>query len=404
MTRRRAVALAAVFVFGIAIVATAVVAGGGGGSGNGKARQAELAKLARPQTSADTKSGAPEAALAPAFAIDYVVKGTLPTLPPTAPAYRVSKAVTKADVAALAAKLGLKGEVTDDSGGYSVTDGNHQLTVPGMSSIAIWTYSDQPASGGAGGVASSGSAVAAPACPQKPCPPGMACAAVCGGAPVDPKTFEAHRADRAEAEKAGRDFLARVGVDLTKAHINVNDGITEWTIIADPEVGGLPTTGLSTTVTVGPKGVILNAAGLLGTPDKLGDYPLVGVDAGLERLKSGKWWFGGPRPLGGVEAQLGAPAQASAGKSGGGVPTPDQPPAPNAVPPAPPPSASGSDQPQPEPTPVPDPMPRRTVTITGAHLGLVLVDNMLEPAYIFETGDTGIAPTVPAVQDKFLAP
>ena len=64
----------------------------------------------------------------------------------------------------------------------------------------------------------------------------------------------------------------------------------------DPQVGGLPTVGYTSGVSVGPKGAVEGANGWLAQPVRGDEYPLVTAAAGLERLKHSPFGIG-PQPL-----------------------------------------------------------------------------------------------------------
>src|SRR5205823_1120919 len=133
--------------------------------------------------------------------------------------------------------------------------------------------------------------------------------------------------------------------------------------------GGLPTSGWSWSVAVGPNREIANANGWLAAPEQGDDYPLAGVDAGLKRLKENPYGPG-PVPLGAAREQL----------------------MPECVAPD---CAS------------PTPLVR---TITGVRLGLLFAPlaggaspdrTLLVPAYLFDIKDGGTIPVL-AVADEFL--
>jgi hypothetical protein len=137
----------------------------------------------------------------------------------------------------------------------------------------------------------------------------------------------------------------------------------------------MPTHGFAWTVTVGPKGRVQFASGLLATPEPADTYPLIGVAEAIERLKR-QSAFGPPilRPNTLVD---GTP-----GGSGG---------------------SEGLKAPR-----------KQVVTVTGVRLGLQLApalpkggrpveEAFLLPAYLFqvEGGWTDVRSVV-AVQDRYL--
>ena len=138
-------------------------------------------------------------------------------------------------------------------------------------------------------------------------------------------------------------------------------------------------TGNPWTVAAGPHGAIAFATGLLADPVVAGDYPLVGVSAGLDRLNQGSRWivYGGPGPV----PMMGAVHQ----------------PAPLVC--------SGAD------CPVVTMPPKVVVTVTGVHLGLgwaslarpSMAEGWLVPVYVFEL-DHGRSISVLALSDDVLTP
>ncbi|MDQ1395992.1 MAG: hypothetical protein QOG64_1251, partial [Acidimicrobiaceae bacterium] len=102
MNRRRIAALGAVAVFAAATIGVAVIAGGN----DHRSRTSALAKLPIPE--ADSATSAGQASMAqPMGPLAYVVKGTMPALATTAPAYKISGAATGDDAARLANAIGL---------------------------------------------------------------------------------------------------------------------------------------------------------------------------------------------------------------------------------------------------------------------------------------------------------
>ena len=192
-------------------------------------------------------------------------------------------------------------------------------------------------------------------CVRPPCPANAMCSQVCLPPPTIP-TVDLPSSQ--QADKAVRDLLGRAGVDLTGAVVNVMATPMADYVTVTPTVAGLPTVGMTSSVTLGSKGAVQSAQGQLATPVKLGDYPLVGTTEGFKRLQAGRWIFGGgPRPM------LGAPSIA-----------------------------------KPE-----------VQLVTGAHIALartVAGDQRvyLEPVYVFELAGGGLTPSVPAVPDALLLP
>ncbi len=207
-------------------------------------------------------------------------------------------------------------------------------------------------------------------CPAPDCAPDPPCVYPVPSEPARPADLPG----RAEAERLALKAFAALGVGADG--MVVEDGWTAWYARVEMRVDGLGVIGMDTSVSIGPKGEIVGGNGYLAVPDRIGDYPLVGAAAGLERLKA---FYGG---LGG-----GAIDVAPAGEPGvliDPVPVCDDP-------------ATGcSGVARPEMPPVPF-----VQTVTGVHLGLLFTGDALVPAYVFELAEGGSVP-VAAVTDEWL--
>jgi hypothetical protein len=184
----------------------------------------------------------------------------------------------------------------------------------------------------------------------------------------------------AEAERIARDLATRAGLDLAGARVRVVDAWAARTVTIDPAVARMPTSGISWTVTVGAGGAIRYASGWLASPQPADTYPLIGVQAGFERLKKA-------RPLGPMSwVDVPTPVRRPCRPAGG----------PGAVP------------------CTAKPLPARVATVTGVRLGLRLAPAIpkpdhpaevayLLPAYVFdlEGGWTDVR-TVIAVPSRYL--
>ncbi|HYY82066.1 MAG TPA: hypothetical protein VFD04_23210, partial [Actinomycetes bacterium] len=174
---------------------------------------------------------------------------------------------------------------------------------------------------------------------------------------------------RQQAERIARDLAGRAGIGLDGASVRVVAGYRQWLVTIAPTVGGLPTAGLVTTVSVGSGGAVEAASGWLAAPRPADSYPLIGVAEGVKRLQR--------------QVTVGPPfVRAELGKG--------RPPADSRV--------------------------SREVTVTGVRLGLqqaavAATGNhpagvaYLLPAYLFELrGDWLPVRSVIAVQDRYLTP
>jgi hypothetical protein len=442
---RRPATVSAVLVFALVLGVVAVFAGRDGSRSPGHPALVALPAAAGSgvvgsRAPAAGPGGYQSAVVGPD---SYQIQGTLPVLASHAKAYRLDGAVTKGEVGKLARALGMATAVMAEPSGWSVADGSRRLEVtkdnggqwyytssagiscagiaafrsgkggivcPAMGAGRTITAGDQAvgaagqavgaagqavgAAGqavGAAGQATSGgappatvaptAAAAVPSpvtkCLQPPCRSGAMCAAICLPEPAPVADLLSPQ----DALEHARDLLSRAGIDLVGADVKLSAGPTADGITVDPTVAGVPTVGMTTSLTLGAKGTIEFGQGVLAGPTPLGDYPLVGTKAGFERLQAGKWFIGG-----GTEQLAIALGEAPAGVTGGSRP------------------ALGGPAPA---IGVPQPATRGPVKVTGVHLALVRVSGVdgqgyLEPAYIFETADTWSIPPVPAVTDGLL--
>ncbi|GAA4291390.1 hypothetical protein GCM10023086_00050 [Streptomyces venetus] len=193
------------------------------------------------------------------YGATYKVAGTLPDGPGEAPVYRAQGQVTKADVARLAKALGVdgapvaQGEVWKVGAGQDGTGPNLQVNkeAPGT-----WTFSRYTPG-------------------TDDCKGTDRCDAPRGdGTPVS----------EAEAEKAAAPVLKALGQDDAKRDASQVMG-AQRVVNAAPEVGGLPTHGWTTGVTVGSGGEVVGGSGQLSTPVKGDTYPVVSAEKALELME-----------------------------------------------------------------------------------------------------------------------
>ena len=340
--------------------------------------------------------------------VEYRVQGALPALPTRATAYTLGGDTTSDRVSRLASALGVTGSVSSDSQGWTVSGGGSSLRVrrePGLP----W----QLVEGGGAGVGFSGCAVAVPGRPVVA--PGATAPPPVRIEPTTPlpcasPTPVPGLPSKTEAEQRATSVLRTAGLDTTGSTVEASGGISEWFVSVTPAVGGVQLSGAGWSVTVGPHGVVLFGSGWLATPTSAGQYPLVGVQAGLDRLRAGGRWIvrGGPGPVPLLGIAAGGQNISSSASS---VP-PAVPAAPIEVAPAVP---AAPIAPVPVPTkgaPVsvpPAPIPAAMLTVTGVHLGLawgtpVTANGQawLVPVYVFELAGGGTVPVL-AVADGVVA-
>ncbi|MFJ2593201.1 hypothetical protein [Streptomyces erythrochromogenes] len=285
----------------------------------------------------------------------------LPEAPATAPAYSVSGEVAEADVARLAAALGiagtprlegdvwLAGEAADGSGPRLTV----ARTAPGTWNFNRFQAGGDGAGNGAGDDCVRGKDTCGPA--TLPRDGGGA------GGSGKPVSEEAAKAAAAPVLKAVGQDGAALDARLTQGAVRV--------VTADPVVGGLPTQGWSTKVSVGADGSVVGGNGELKAPVRAAEQPVVGAVEALARLNARSNGSGGgaPEPSGCASAvPLTADTAVGATET---VPC------------------------NPEPRPM---KPPRTETVKGAVLGLApgTVDGArgLVPAWLFEVAGRGGAP------------
>src|SRR3954463_15422610 len=148
--KSRAAAVVAAVVVPLVILGFVIVRGAGGGH---KPARLPIAASAGGGAAADTS-----AALFPVGGITYVAAPGLPSLDGDARAYTLAGNQDRDQVRALADALGLHGDITTEpEGGFTVVDGDAQLTVYPYAGGG-WSFVRQSG----GGVSSSGTVVACP--------------------------------------------------------------------------------------------------------------------------------------------------------------------------------------------------------------------------------------------------
>jgi hypothetical protein len=342
---------------------------------------------------------------APAYARTIEVPEPLADLGRVADGYRLAS-VTPSLVGGLGRALGIEGEVVAADGQYRLAQGDRQLLVDGGSgSFHLMTVIDDACSTKGG---------------QKDC--------------VVSSPFVGHAIAPDEQPMTAPDPATRPSAQAVAEHLAAVVGKTAGVPVVEPRgdgwgvripllVAGKPALGWEIWLTVDPSGQVRDASGSLGRPEKLASYPLVGVEAGIERLRTGWTGPGGgveileaqppePVPVPAVDAPPSTGTTGATGVTNQGVCTAD----PGArcapgVAPMPPrackPRPDGRDICElpvpPEPTsPATPPPPPRPIVVTGVRLGLLLTGDgrgqFLVPAYVFQTRDDGEL-TVAAITD-----
>ncbi|MGW6648157.1 hypothetical protein [Streptomyces iakyrus] len=283
------------------------------------------------------------------YGATYRVDGTLPDGPGKAPVYRSQGEVTKAEVARLAKALGIAGEPVAQGEAWKIggQDGSGPSLQVNRQAPGAWTFSRYaPGTDNCKGTDTC-------TAPQP------------GGTPVGEDV----------AEKAATPVLKALGQDDAKVDASQVMG-AQRVVNASPEVGGLPTHGWTTGITVGSDGEVVGGSGQLKTPVKGDTYPVVGAQKALELME------GQPKS----DHRMGIGGCASP------VPLKDRLEQPCEQP------SSGAPQ-------------QDTVTVENAVFGLAahVVDGRqaLVPSWLFEVTAPGakdpFTVTYPAVEPKFLA-
>ncbi|WP_282703619.1 hypothetical protein [Streptomyces sp. CC219B] len=253
----------------VASVAAAVLLAGGGG--------AYLAATASGGPDGGTTSGASGRDTPPPLALDgyseggtggiapgepnpygatFRADGELPKGPGSAAVYRARGEVTEEEVARLADALGVAGTpvLQGQAWRLGAKDGSGPSLQVNQKAPGTWTfyrYAPGP-----------DACLSTTACPGKP-----------AGATDDPVS-------EAAAKKAAAPVLKAVGQDDAKLDARQVMG-AQRVVNADPVVGGLPTYGWTTGVTVNAQGEVVGGSGQLKAPVKGDTYPVLSAEKTL---------------------------------------------------------------------------------------------------------------------------
>ncbi|HET9381534.1 MAG TPA: hypothetical protein VFP69_11975 [Streptomyces sp.] len=201
----------------------------------------------------------------------YRADGPLPDGPGSAPVYRTSGQVGEAEVARLARALGVEGRPVLEGQAWKIggKDGAGPSLQVNRRAPGTWTFHRY-----APGTDNCTSKLD---CVHKP-------STGAGTPTADPVSEEA-------ARKAAAPVLKAVGQDDAKLSAGVLQGANR-VVNADPLVGGLPTYGWGTGVTVGASGEVVGASGQLKAPVKSDTYPVLDARRTLDLLNAAQG--GGP--------------------------------------------------------------------------------------------------------------
>lgn len=216
------------------------------------------------------------------YGATYRAGGTLPDGPGSAPVYRARGEVTREEVARLAEALGVEGTPAADAQAWRVgsgKDGSGPMLRVSRQAPGTWTFSRYaPGTDNCKG-------------------------AVCAAVPGVPGTSSVRPVSVAAARKAAAPVLKALGQDDAKVDASRTVG-AQRIVNADPRVGGLPTYGWTTGLSIGPQGEVVSGSGRLKKPVKGDTYPVLSARRTLELMnavpRTGRAGIGGcaaPVPL-----------------------------------------------------------------------------------------------------------
>ncbi|WP_411770557.1 hypothetical protein [Streptomyces gramineus] len=258
----------------VASVAVAVLLAGGGGayvaasggSGGGSREGAGASGGSAPPPLALDGYSSGVNGIAPGepdpYGTTYRADGRLPDGPGSAAVYRPAGEVPKDRVAALAKALGVEGAPVAEGPVWKVGtdhDGSGGSLQVNRDAPGIWTYSRY--------APGTDTCKAGPVCGRDPGAPAPAPVSV------------------AAAEKAAAPVLKALGQDGAKLDASQVMG-AQRAVNADPVVGGLPTHGWTTGLTVGGKGEVVGGNGMLATPVEGDTYPVLSAARTLRLMNA----------------------------------------------------------------------------------------------------------------------
>ncbi|MGW2619401.1 hypothetical protein [Streptomyces sp. NPDC001500] len=198
------------------------------------------------------------------YGVTYKAAGTLPAGPGSAPVYWARGEVAEKDVTALAKALGVQGTPVVDGEAWKVgagNDGSGPVLRVNRQAPGMWTFTRYAP----GADDCTGGAVK---CTRESPTPG-------GGAPVS----------EAAAKKAAAPVLAAVGQDDAKVDASQVMG-AQRVVNAEPVIGGLPSYGWTTGISVSAQGEVVGGNGQLEPPVEGATYPLLSAREALDALNA----------------------------------------------------------------------------------------------------------------------
>ncbi|WP_333778510.1 hypothetical protein [Streptomyces sp. IBSBF 3136] len=234
------------------------------------------------------------------YGATYVAAGKLPDGPGSAPVYAPRGEVGEDRVTRLAAALGMDGAPVADGSGWRVggADGSGPTLRVSRDAAGSWTYSRwAPGTDNCRKVT---------VCAQDPANP--------AGDPVS----------AAAARRAAAPVLKALGQDDAKIDASRIMGARR-VVDADPVVGGLPTYGWTTGLTVDERGELVGGHGLLATPAEGDTYPVLDARRTLALMNAAHTGGGHRMGIGGcatpvpLKDRLEQPCPGSGSGSGSGT-------------------------------------------------------------------------------------
>ncbi|MEV5005400.1 hypothetical protein [Streptomyces sp. NPDC055692] len=195
------------------------------------------------------------------YGTTYRVTGPLPDGPGSAPVYRARGEVTRDEVAKLAEALGVDGTPVADAQAWRVGSGKDgsgpvlrvERTAPGSWMFSRYAPGTDDCKG-----------------------------ALCGHDPAAPPV---HPVSAAAALKAAAPVLKALGQDDAKVDAAQIMG-DQRVVNADPLVGGLPTYGWTTGLSIGRQGELIGGSGQLKAPVKGDTYPVLSARRTLDLMNT----------------------------------------------------------------------------------------------------------------------
>ncbi|MFZ3469783.1 hypothetical protein ACODT3_28095 [Streptomyces sp. 4.24] len=266
-------------------IAAAVLLTGGGtaywaSTAHGDGRKGDSAASAPRDAAAPTGPGIAPGEPDPAGdGVTYTADVKLPDGPGTAPAFAARGEVAQAEVARLAAALGLSGAPRLTGELWQVgegADGSGPLLTVNRKAPGTWNFARFQV-GGTGDDCVRGKDTCGPATlPQDGAADSPGSAGSPGAAAGSPVSEEAAKAAAAPVLAAAGQGGARLDARLVQGSVRV--------VSADPVVGGLPTQGWSTRIGVGADSKVVTGSGELTAPVRAAEQPVTGAVDALARL------------------------------------------------------------------------------------------------------------------------